>query len=70
VLCLGLFDFSRLETRQEPIPESVRELAERRLAARASKNFAESDRLRNLIEKQGYAVRDRADGYELSRRAT
>ena len=41
------------------------ELAERRVAARAAKDFAESDRLRDEIAAAGWVVRDVADGYEL-----
>ncbi len=67
VLCLGLFDFARLEGAAEAAPALVRELAERRWAARQAKDFAESDRLRALIEQQGYSMRDRKEGYDLVR---
>jgi cysteinyl-tRNA synthetase len=68
VLSLGLFDFARLEA-DEDIPAAVRALAERRWAARQAKNFAESDRLRDELARQGYTVRDRADrsGYDIVR---
>ena len=66
VLSLGLFDFSRLEARQEA-SNAVRELAEARWAARQAKDFAESDRLRDEIAAQGYIVRDRKDGYDLEK---
>ena len=67
VLGLGLFDFTRLEGAEEPAPALVRELAERRWAARQAKDFAESDRLRALIEQEGYTMRDRKEGYDLVR---
>jgi cysteinyl-tRNA synthetase len=65
-LSLGLFDFARLETTQE-VPARVKTLAEQRWAARQAKNFAESDRLRDELARQGYAMRDRKDGYDLVR---
>ncbi len=46
-------------------PESVHELARARQEARASKDFAKSDELRNEIAAQGFEVVDVAGGYEL-----
>jgi cysteinyl-tRNA synthetase len=46
-------------------PPDVLALAEARVAARAAKDFAESDRLRDAIAGQGWVVRDVADGYDL-----
>ena len=46
-------------------PESVHELARARQAARAEKNFALSDTLRDEIASQGFEVVDVAGGYEL-----
>ena len=51
----------------EEIPEEVIRLAEERLKARAEKNWAESDRLRDEISSLGYSIKDSKDGYELSR---
>ncbi len=45
--------------------EAVIELAERRLAARAERNWAESDRLRDEIAALGWTVQDGKDGYTL-----
>lgn len=47
------------------IPTAVKQLAEARQQARVTKNWAESDRLRDEIEKSGYVVRDSKDGYML-----
>ena len=44
-------------------------LAEARIAARASRDFAEADRLRDEIAEHGWEVRDVAAGYELVPRA-
>jgi hypothetical protein len=46
-------------------PEQVHELARARQAARAEKNFALSDQLRDEIAAQGFEVVDVAGGYEL-----
>jgi cysteinyl-tRNA synthetase len=48
-------------------PDHVIALAEARLSARAEKNWAESDRLRNEIAAQGWAVQDGRNGYKLVR---
>jgi len=46
-------------------PDSVHELARARQEARAEKNFALSDQLRDEIAAQGFEVVDVAGGYEL-----
>ena len=46
-------------------PESVHELARARQQARAEKNFALSDQLRDEISAQGFEIVDVAGGYEL-----
>jgi hypothetical protein len=46
-------------------PDSVHDLARARQAARAEKNFALSDQLRDEIAAQGFEVVDVAGGYEL-----
>ena len=45
-------------------PEEVVELARARLAARAQKDWALADQLRNKIAEQGFEVLDVADGFE------
>ena len=62
-------DFDKVKEEAKPaldVPADIRELAEARFAARKAKNWAESDRLRNELAERGYAVKDTADGYELS----
>jgi len=61
---LGLFGLGGLAEPVEVPPELVA-LAERREAARASRDFEEADRLREEIEQQGWEVRDVPDGFEL-----
>jgi cysteinyl-tRNA synthetase len=46
-------------------PADVVSLAEQREAARASRDFAEADRLRDEILSRGWVVRDGAGGYQL-----
>lgn len=47
-------------------PEDVQLLATQRAEARAGKDFAESDRLRDEIAALGWTVRDGADGWSLA----
>jgi GT2 family glycosyltransferase len=51
-----------------PVPPEVTALAEQRAAARAAKDFAASDRLRDEIAAAGWVVRDRPEGYALAER--
>jgi cysteinyl-tRNA synthetase len=48
-----------------PVPDEVRQLAEQREQARASRDFGEADRLREEIGSRGWEVQDVADGYRL-----
>jgi cysteinyl-tRNA synthetase len=61
---LGLGSLSDVD----PAPPEVAELAAAREAARARRDFAESDRLRDEIAALGWEVRDTADGHDLVRR--
>ena len=49
----------------EAAPPDVVALAEERRAARARRDFAESDRLRDELAGRGWEVRDAGDGFEL-----
>ena len=48
------------------IPEAVQQLADDRAAARAAKDFARSDALRDEIAALGWGVKDTADGQVLA----
>jgi cysteinyl-tRNA synthetase len=61
---LGLGALAQVES----APAEVEELAAARQAARARRDFAESDRLREEIAKLGWEVRDTAEGHDLVRR--
>lgn len=50
------------------VPEDIRAIAEERLAARKAKNWAESDRLRDVLSEKGYSVLDSKDGYKLEKK--
>ena len=47
-------------------PEEVTALAELRVQARAEKDFARSDELRDAISELGWLIKDSAEGYTLS----
>jgi cysteinyl-tRNA synthetase len=63
---LGVLGLEHLLEADEA-PASVRELADRRAVARAARDFAEADRLRDELHALGWAVRDAASGPELVR---
>jgi cysteinyl-tRNA synthetase len=62
---LGVLGLENLLDAEDAAPAEVVELAERRAAARASRDFAEADRLRDELRAAGWEVRDGADGPEL-----
>ena len=70
---LGLFKKDAKEylaaygEKQEDIPEEVKAVAEERKAARANKDWAKSDELREKLKALGYAVKDGKEGYTLTR---
>jgi cysteinyl-tRNA synthetase len=64
---LGILGLGGL-AHEEEAPADVVDLAERRVAARRGRDFAESDRLRAEIAELGWEVRDTAEGYRLYRR--
>ena len=47
---------------KEEIPQEIIDLVEQREKARAEKNWAESDRLRDEIKEKGYIVKDSKEG--------
>ena len=55
------------EKKEEKIPQEILDLVEQRKVARGDKNWAESDRLRDLITEKGYSVKDTKDGVEVSK---
>ncbi|MFH0892752.1 MAG: cysteine--tRNA ligase [Candidatus Falkowbacteria bacterium] len=57
-----VFGFNITEILEEIMPTEVEKLRTERREARKEKNWAESDRLRDEIEKSGYTVEDTPDG--------
>ena len=55
------------EKKEEEIPQEILDLVEQRKVARGDKNWAESDRLRDLITEKGYIVKDTKEGVEVSK---
>lgn len=53
----------------EALPPEVEGLLAQRREARAAKQWAESDRIRDLLKSQGFLVEDRKDGSMSARRA-
>ena len=62
---LGVLGLASLLDAAAEAPAEVHELAERREQARAERDFAAADRLRDEIAAQGWEVRDGAGGFEL-----
>ena len=44
------------------LPEEIKSLVEQRKQARENKDWAESDRIRDLLKEQGYVVKDTKEG--------
>ncbi len=55
------------ELKFEELAEDVRALIKGRQEARASKNWDESDRLREELKKKGYLIEDIKNGYKVSK---
>ncbi len=60
---LGVLGLERSEV--AAVPEEIVALAEQRQAARAAKDWATSDRLRDEIAEKGFVVEDGKDGYTI-----
>jgi cysteinyl-tRNA synthetase len=63
---LGVIFFGKKEA--EEIPAEIAALLEERAAARASKNWAESDRLRDEIAAKGWLVKDSKEGQSCTKK--
>ncbi len=59
---LGLDIDKKEELKKDEIPEEVQKLLDERNKARLNKDWAESDKLRDLIKEKGYIVKDSKEG--------
>ena len=57
--------FEKVEEEKVEIPAEVRDLAEQRLQAKAEKNYALADELRNKITEMWFTIKDIPGGYEI-----
>ena len=68
---LGLFRkdaksyLENFKNEEDDIPQEIKAIAEERLLARANKDWAKSDILREELAKKGYEIKDAKDGYTL-----
>ena len=62
---LGVIFFGKAEKAE--IPAEVQALLDRRAEARRSKNWAESDRLRDELAAAGWAVKDSREGQSVTK---
>lgn len=58
----------QLQRDEEAVPQSVLDLVEARAAARAAKDWAQSDAIRAQIDAAGWVVKDSKDGQKLTRK--
>ncbi|MCS6983423.1 MAG: cysteine--tRNA ligase [Candidatus Absconditabacterales bacterium] len=63
VLHLGLGEPSE----HNEIPDHIRDLADRRLEAKKHKQWADADKIRAIIQEEGWIIKDTPDGYELTK---
>jgi len=54
--------------KSDALPEEIQKLVDDRQAARAAKDWARSDQLRDAIQNMGYAVQDTKDGMTVIKR--
>ena len=50
------------EHKEEEIPDDIKELLTKRVEARKNKDWAESDKIRDIIKEKGYIVKDSKEG--------
>ncbi len=65
---LGIIFFEKAEKKDEEIPAEIQALLDERAAARAAKNWADSDRLRDEIAALGWLVKDSKQGQSVARK--
>jgi len=58
---LGL-DLKNYKKQENVLPEEIENLVQERNEARKNKNWAESDRIRDILIEKGYTVKDSKEG--------
>ena len=53
-----IFGLNLKDIKEEKIPKEILNLVKQREKARQERNFAESDKLRKLIQEKGYTIED------------
>lgn len=53
------------EAKEEEIPQEITDLAQKRMEAKKNKDWAEADRLREMIKEKGFLVEDMAEGFKI-----
>lgn len=61
------FDLKNYSVQKTDLPDNIKELVEQRNAARANKDWAESDRIRDELTALGYIVKDGKNGTEVEK---
>lgn len=67
ILGLKLDEAGKKLPAEDEIPSEVKDLAEKRAAAKKAKDYKSADELRSKINSLGFDVLDRKDGYELKK---
>ena len=60
-------EIDKVDNTEQKIPDEILELVEQRKQARANKDWAKSDELRDLIQSKGYTIKDTKDGMEITK---
>ena len=55
-------DLKNYQKQENVLPEEIENLVQERNEARKNKNWAESDRIRDLLTEKGYIVKDSKEG--------
>ena len=56
------FNLENYQKEENILPDEVQELVQKRNQARANKNWEESDKIRDILTKMGYTVKDSKEG--------
>ncbi len=62
-----VFGLNLLEKEKIKIPEEIKELVKEREKVRGERNWKKADELRNKINKLGFTINDKPDGYEIKK---